>query len=102
MARGKLCLRVEWDEQNIANRKKHGLSFEDAAELFTSGRDYLEFFDAAHSEMEDRFIAIGHIQRGVALVVWVEKEEDVVRMISARFASKREQAMYQAHMGDSG
>lgn len=52
--------------------------------------------------MEDRFIAIGHTQRGVALIVWVEREEDVVRMISARFASKREQAMYQVYMGDSG
>jgi uncharacterized DUF497 family protein len=58
-------VRISWDEaKNVANQKKHGLRFEEAAELFRSGSDYLEIFDEAHSDSEDRFIAIGPISRG--------------------------------------
>lgn len=38
---------------------KHSVSFEEAQALFTSGEDYLELFDDAHADTEDRFIAIG-------------------------------------------
>lgn len=49
-----------WDEQkNAANQAKHRVSFEEASSLFLSGVDYLEVFDEAHSEEEDRFIASG-------------------------------------------
>lgn len=55
-------MKVAWDAaKNLANQRRHGLSFEEAQELFLSGRDYLEIFDDAHSETEDRFIAIGPI-----------------------------------------
>ena len=55
-----VAVRVSWDEaKDLENRKKHGISFEEAKELFTSGTDYLEIFDEAHSDLEDRFIAIG-------------------------------------------
>jgi putative transcriptional regulator len=50
---------------NLANRRSHGLSFEEAAEFFTSGIDYLEIFDEVHSDTEDRFIAVGPIRRGL-------------------------------------
>jgi uncharacterized DUF497 family protein len=46
------------------------VSFEEATELLLSGIDYLEIFDDAHSDIEDRFIAIGSISRGLILVVW--------------------------------
>jgi hypothetical protein len=56
---------VRWDEaKNLANQQKHGVTFEQARELFTSGRDYLEIFDDAHSDAEERFIAIGPISGG--------------------------------------
>jgi uncharacterized protein len=91
-------VKVEWDEaKNLANRRKHGLSFEEAAELFASGTDYLEIFDEDHSEFEDRFIAIGPVTRGLVLVVWTERDDDVYRIISARWANEREQALYQAY-----
>ncbi len=49
-----------WDPAKAeSNVRKHGVSFEEASELFTSGVDYLEIFDDAHSESEERFIAIG-------------------------------------------
>ena len=62
--------------------------------MFTSGRDYVEIFDALHSEQEDRFIAIGLVRRGVVLVVWTERDEDVIRIIGARWATTREARMY--------
>jgi uncharacterized protein len=66
-------VKVDWDDaKNLANQRKHGVSFEEASELFTSGADHLEIFDEAHSDDEDRFIAIGHIVRGLVLVIWTE------------------------------
>jgi uncharacterized protein len=92
-------VKVTWDEtKNLANQAKHGVSFEEASELFSSGDEYLEIFDEAHSEEEERFIAIGPIRRGVVLVVWTEQDEDTTRIISARWATKRERAHYEAFM----
>lgn len=63
-------MEVEWDEaKNLANQRTHGIAFEEAAELFTSGIDYLEIFDEAHSDTEDRFIAVGPIRRGLVVIV---------------------------------
>lgn len=91
--------KVEWDEaKSLTNRRKHGVSFEEASQLFTSDVDYLEIFDEAHSGIEDRFIAIGPIQRGLVLVVWTARDEDdTVRIISARWASVREHTLYRAY-----
>lgn len=87
----------EWDdEKDLINQRKHGLSFQEARRLFESGVDYLEIFDAAHSEFEDRFIAIGPIDDRLVVVVYTEPEEDVVRIIGARLASKRERDFFRS------
>lgn len=89
-------VKVTWDERkNLANQAKHGISFEEASQLFFSGVDYLEVFDEVHSDEEERFIAIGPVVRGVVVVVWSEQEEGTMRIISARRATKRERAHYQ-------
>jgi uncharacterized DUF497 family protein len=95
------CLvRFDWDEEkNISNQANHGLSFEEAQELFQSDTDYLEIFDEVHSDHEDRFIAIGPINRGVIMVVFTERDEDTTRIISARPATKREQQMFHRYSG---
>src|SRR5580698_8781849 len=81
-------VKVSWDlAKSRANRKKHGVSFDEAQELFTSGVEYLEIFDDAHSVDEDRFLAIGPIRRGLVLVVWTERDEHETRIISARWAT---------------
>ena len=88
-------MRFEWDEEkNLTNKRRHGVSFEEAAELFTSTANYLEIFDEAHSDLEDRLIAIGPISRGLVLVVWTERSGDVVRIISARWATKHEKQLF--------
>ena len=92
---------VEWDDsKNRSNQQKHGVSFEEARELFVSGVDYLEIFDADHSESEGRFISIGPIKRGLVLVVWTERDEDTIRLIGARWATKPEQSLYHHYMDE--
>ena len=94
-------MRVIWDdEKDRHNRRKHGVSFEEASELFTGGGDYLEVFDEGHSLSEDRFICVGAIHRGLIVVVKTEPHEEVVRILSARRATKREAAMYRNYLGD--
>ena len=94
-------MRVVWDEsKNAENRKKHGLSFQEARELLLSGVDHLELFDEQHSGDEDRFISVGPIGRRIVLVVWTERDERTTRIISARFATKREIALYRKYMGN--
>ena len=55
-------MQFEWDpEKDLANQVKHGLSFKDASELFSSEVDCLEICDELHSLEEDRFVAVGPI-----------------------------------------
>ena len=93
-------MKVSWDPaKDIANRKRHGVSFEEASGLFTGGDDYLEIFDELHSDDADRFIAIGPLVRGLVLVVYTERAEDEVRIIRARWATQRKIGMYRSHVG---
>ena len=55
-------------------------------------------FDEAHSEGEDRFIAIGGIQRGVVVIVWTELDDGVVRIIGARSATRRESTYFERYL----
>jgi uncharacterized DUF497 family protein len=95
-------VKVAWDEaKNVANQRKHGISFEEAKELFVSRIDYLEIFDDAHSDIEDRFIAVGPVSRGLVLIVWTERDEDTIRIISARWATKHEQNLYHNYLKET-
>ena len=94
-------MNVIWDQsKNLSNQEKHGVSFEDAQRLFLSGSDFLELYDDDHSVDEDRYIAIGIIVRGVVLVVWTERDDDVIRIISARWATPRERDRYLIYAGE--
>jgi len=92
-------VRFEWDPaKDQINRKKHGVSFKEAKELLASAAEYLEIFDESHSDDEERFIAIGPLRRGLMVVVWTESTEDTTRIISARWATKREKDLYREYM----
>ena len=94
-----LSLAFEWDDRkNLINEQKHGLSFEEARGLFESRVDYLEIFDSEHSEFEDRFIAVGPIVRGIIVVIYTEREGDIIRIIAARRANKNERSLYRSYM----
>jgi hypothetical protein len=91
---------VEWDPVKAAtNEAKHRLSFEEASTLFTSGVDYLEILDEAGSADEPRFIAIGPVRAGVIVVVFTERADDIIRIISARRATRQEAALFRASKG---
>ena len=89
-------MRFEWDPDKASrNERVHGVSFEEAKELFTTDGLVLEVYDVEHSVYEDRYKSIGPIRRGLVLVVWAERDEDTVRIISAWLATKVEQQLYQ-------
>ncbi len=85
-----------WDNsKNQANKKKHGVSFEEAETVFYDKSARL-IADPDHSEDEDRFILLGmSAELKLLVVVHVYKENDeIIRIISARKATKHEQAKY--------
>jgi uncharacterized protein len=91
-------VRVEWDpEKDHANRIKHGLSFDEVRVLFESETDYLVIYDKEHSDDEDRFLAVGPIAKGVVTVAYTERTDDVVRIISARMATRIEEEAFYKH-----
>jgi len=90
-------MRLEWDpRKNEKNLERHGISFEEAAQLLLGTSDPMEVFDRAHSDEEDRFVAIGPIARGVIVVVFTERDDDTIRIISAREATSGEKRRYEA------
>lgn len=92
-------VRFQWDpEKEAANREKHGVGFDQARELLEGDADFWEIFDEEHSVVEERFIAVGPITTGIVLVVWTEPGDDVVRIISARRATRRERELFHRHM----
>ena len=84
----------EWDEsKNLANKKKHdGIGFETAVRVFLDEKR-IEKYDSVHStETEDRWNVIGLVYN-VLFVVYTEKK-DMIRIISARKATKEEENEY--------
>ena len=89
-------IRFEWDEnKNIANRKKHNISFEEAQTAFYDDNALL-IDDPDHSEDEERFILLGFSHKANLLVVChcYRQSESVIRIISARRATKNEEKTY--------
>jgi hypothetical protein len=84
----------EWDPRKAsANRRKHGVSFEEAATVFEDSRVVL-FFDEEHPDWEERYIAIGLSDRGRLLVVIHKYAANSTRIISARRATAGEASVY--------
>ena len=86
-------MKFDWDDRKArANLTKHGVSFDEAATAFadTLGAYYP---DRLH---ETRFILIGYSEKHRLLyVVHAEVDDDTIRIISARKATKREKAHYE-------
>ena len=90
-------LRFEWDERkDAANRRKHGVSFEEARTVFYDDRALL-IRDPDDEDDEDRFVLLGLSAALRALVVCHCYREDdaVIRIISARKANREEQREYE-------
>ena len=89
-------IRFEWDDnKNEINKKKHIISFEEARTVFYDDAA-LVIDDPEHSEDEDRFIILGLSKRANLLVVChcYRESDTVIRIISARKATKTESQYY--------
>lgn len=90
-------IKFEWDQPKAtANLKKHQVSFEEAKSVFYD-EFAVQFFDEEHSSNEDRFLLLGMSSSAKLLIVCHCEHEHgkVIRIISARKATKRESAFYQ-------
>lgn len=89
-------LRFEWDERkNKENQRKHKVSFEEAQTVFFDV-NAVEFYDDPHSGSEERFLLLGVSAKLRVLIIChcLRKDGDVIRLISARKATKNEQREY--------
>jgi uncharacterized DUF497 family protein len=85
---------IEWDANKAAaNRRKHGVTFDEASEVFEPQKPLI-LEDEDHSEAEDRYYAIGVSSRGRMLTVCFAYRGELVRIISARKSIKREMELY--------
>jgi uncharacterized DUF497 family protein len=89
----------EWDERKArANLKKHGIDFAEATLVFADKLAQI-FPDEDHSEDEQREIIIGHGRKHTLLVVsFTERRKELIRIISARRATRREQRDYEEYL----
>ena len=90
-------LRFEWDEaKNGSNRDKHGVWFEEAQSAFRDPNARL-FNDPEHSENEDRFllIEVSSAIRPLVVVHCYKESGSIIRIISARKATRKEFLFYE-------
>mgnify|MGYP002627476282 CR=1 FL=1 len=81
-----------WDSDKAeVNFRKHGIYFEDAVRIFLDD-NLVDDFDELHSDFEDRIKVIGKV-REILTVIYTERG-DKHRIISARKADKKEEALY--------
>jgi len=92
-------MKFEWnDEKNLTNQEKHGVSFEEAREVF---EDPLQISKLDHrfNYFEERWITIGSTKQYQILVVanmfFTDEGEEIIRIISARKANTNERRSYE-------
>ncbi|MDX2052160.1 MAG: BrnT family toxin [Polyangiaceae bacterium] len=91
-----MSLRFEWDAtKDTSNRRKHGVSFEEARTVFYDDHALL-LDDPDHSEQEARFILLGMSSALRLLLVChcYRGDERCIRIISARKSNRQEQRQY--------
>ena len=90
-----MSLEFEWDDdKSTSNEKKHRVTFEEAATVFADPLAAI-FNDEIHSEEEQREIIVGHSDQIRLLFVSFTERAGVIRIISARQATKRERRDYE-------
>ncbi|MBC7756700.1 MAG: BrnT family toxin [Bdellovibrio sp.] len=90
-------IKFEWDAaKSESNSKKHGVSFEEAQSFFYD-EFAVQFFDEQNSNVEDRFLMLGFSDKARLLIVChcERNQGNIIRIISARKATKIESKYYQ-------
>ena len=86
----------EWDSVKAsANKKKHGISFDEAKTVFFD-ENAVVIHDPGHSNHEERFVILGMsvVSRMLVVIHCYRKNDQVIRIISARKATKNESIQY--------
>src|ERR1017187_8745319 len=83
----------DWDLGNAAKNAKHQVEMEEAEEVFFK-KPLLWNFDKKHSEVENRWVALGRTARRNLTVVFTVRRK-LIRIISARTMNKKERAIYE-------
>ena len=96
-------IKFVWDdEKEKINMIKHGIDFDTAIKIF-SDTDRIEKYDSVHSYDEDRYLTIGSVN-DIALILMVvytvRGNDTIIRIISARQATKNERKMDYDHNED--
>ena len=94
-------MKFEWNEEkSILNFQKHGVSFEEAKEVFDDPF-HISKLDYRFDYFEERWITIGNTKKNNILVVanmfFDENGEEIIRIISARKANNKERKFYEQH-----
>jgi len=90
-------LRFHWDQvKEAANAAKHGVTFDEATSVFNDPLSKV-LPDPINSPGEDRAIMMGHTNQGRLLLVVFTDRADLIRIISAREANRRERREYEEH-----
>lgn len=92
-------MKFEWDaDKNKANITKHGISFEQAKEIFDDPLT-LSFLDERFNYFEERWISMGKCKNEMLVVVahlyLNQNADEVIRIISARKATPKERHFYE-------
>jgi hypothetical protein len=88
-------VQITWDPNKAAaNLEKHDVDFQDAATVFTDPVS-TTFPSIDHSDDESRFLTIGESTKGELLVVAHTEDDDIIRIISARRATRQERRFYE-------
>ncbi|WP_009632319.1 BrnT family toxin [Synechocystis sp. PCC 7509] len=92
-------MQFEWDEaKNLENIRKHEIDFADVSKMFDS--PMLIEPDTRFDYGEDRWFGIGFLGNGIAVVVWTERQNNVMRIISTRKANRYERQRLEQYLSD--
>ncbi len=92
-------MQLIWDpEKRQGNLDKHGLDFADAHAVFRGA--VFTFEDKRRSYGEQRLVALGMLVDLVVAIVFTESEEDLIRILSMRKATRNEQQIYFEQLPD--
>lgn len=90
-------MKYDWDEnKNLANLLKHGIDFTDVYRVFDG--PMIVRVDDREDYGEIRWRGIGYLVNNVIIVVYVEIDEDTIRVISARKALKHERRKFEQEL----
>jgi uncharacterized DUF497 family protein len=91
-------MRYTWDpDKERRNVEKHGISFDTAARIFEDA--VVEDIDSRFDYEEERVQALGVVDNRVIVVVYTERENDEIRIISARRATAKETRRFFEELG---